>query len=441
MSHPALQSVYPHIAARVYNTPLMIHPDKARVIEAVLRGRAEGAPLPAEAVEWRENRQGKPYRVTERGTGVISIYGTLVHRAMGFDAWSGLTGYTRLAARLRTAMEDREVLRILFDVDSPGGEVSGLYDLASKIRAANESKPVWAIANESTYSAAYALAVAAGRLITPRTGNVGSVGVIALHVDQSARDEKQGYRYTPVYAGARKNDFSPHQPLSGRAEAWLQAEVDRMHGMFIEHVARERGIEAGAVRGTEAAVLNADDALELGFIDAVAGFDDTIEEMESAGGGSGFSMRASARAPEGGPAMAREDTTAADDRPAGQFTQYDLDQARQEGHDAGHAQGLDEGQQKGTGMGRDLERGRIRAILTCEPAQVRMGQAIAMALDTDLEPEAASALLAKSPKENTTGGGFEAAMAALGNPAIGPDGATEDDDARAEAKRVLATLG
>lgn len=436
---------HPHIAARVYNTPLMIHPEKALAIESVLRRHAVGAPPTAVSAEFRENRQSKPYQVTEGGTAVISVYGTLVHRAMGIEALSGLAGYTRLATRLQAAVRDRDVERILLDIDSPGGEVSGLYDLTSKIVAARGFKPVWGIANESAFSAAYAIGSAVTRLVAPQTADVGSIGVIAMHVDQSVRDEKQGMHYTAIYAGAHKNDFNPHQPLKKSAATWLQKEVDRLYTMFVEHVATYRSLSAEAVSGTEAGVFNADDALDIGLIDEITGFDEVIEAMESTPAGqtvvsapSQSTQRVLARQHNGGQAMSTQH-----DNPEGgqaQFTQADLDRVREEGRvegrEAAHAEGYDEGMEFGT----RAERERIQAILTHEQAEGRVAQAIAMALETDLNAEQAGKLLARSPKQDASPGGFEAAMARLGNPDIDPDGGRDADDPQALADSVLATV-
>ena len=127
-----------------------------------------------------------------------------------------------------------------------------MFELADRIRAATREKPVWAVANDRAFSAAYALAAAADEVFVTRTGGVGSIGVIAMHADQSRKDEQDGYRFTAIYAGQHKNDFSPHAPLSDDARAALQAEVDRLYGIFTESVATHRGLTVEAVRGTEA---------------------------------------------------------------------------------------------------------------------------------------------------------------------------------------------
>ena len=176
------------------------------------------------------------------------MHGTLVKRTAGLDAASGLTSYADIGVMLESALADPQVAGILLDIDSPGGEASGSFELARRVREAAAVKPIWAIANDSAFSAAYAIASAADRVIISETGGVGSIGVIALHIDQSVKDAHDGYRYTAVTAGSHKNDFSPHEPLSDAAKAELQAEVDRLYGLFVDHVAVMRRLHRGAVR-------------------------------------------------------------------------------------------------------------------------------------------------------------------------------------------------
>lgn len=288
---------YLHLATRLYNTPLMLHPDRAAVIEGVLKSRMTGAteaPPGAEAEHDSairthaglastlfQRRPDLPYSLTSSGVAVIPIVGTLIQRGGGMlNAMSGLIGYNQIEYQLATAYDDKDTKAVLLEIDSPGGEVNGNFDLASKILAARGVKPIWAHANEQAYSAAYALACAAERVVVAPTGGVGSIGVIALHVDQSQRDAAQGYTYTAIHAGARKNDYTPHAPLSQAARSSLQGEVDRLYGVFVAHVARARGLSREAVRATEAGLLNPQAALAGRFVDRVAGIAETLHELE-----------------------------------------------------------------------------------------------------------------------------------------------------------------
>ena len=265
----------PHFASRIYGTPLLIARAKLEIILAALGDRigwkpAEAAlPIPAP----------RPMASAPPGIALIPVYGTLVRRTLGLEAASGLASYGDIASMLAEAVADPVVEGILLDVDSPGGEAGGVFELAEAVRAADLVKPVWAIASDSAFSAAYAIASAASRLVVTRTGGVGSIGVIAMHVDQSVKDTQDGYRYTALYAGARKNDFSPHAQLSDEAAKQLQAEVDRLYGMFVGHVAAMRGLSEEAVRSSEAGLYFGEEALAAGLADAVGSFDALVPEF------------------------------------------------------------------------------------------------------------------------------------------------------------------
>ncbi|WP_020406552.1 S49 family peptidase [Hahella ganghwensis] len=265
-----------HLASRLYGTPLLIARPKLDIILSVLGSRiglpevsAALPPVPARA----------PVQAAQQGIAIIPIHGTLVRRTIGLEAASGLMSYADIAARIDAAIADPQVQGILLDMDSPGGEAGGVFELAERIRSASSVKPVWAHANDAAYSAAYAIASAATRLTLSQTAGVGSIGVIALHVDQSVRDAKEGLHYTAIFAGHHKNDFSPHEPLSPQAATSLQTEVNRLYELFVTQVASMRGMDIEAVRATEAGLYFGDEAISAGLADAIGSFDQVLAEF------------------------------------------------------------------------------------------------------------------------------------------------------------------
>ncbi len=271
----------PHLASLLVGTPLMIEPAKLEVLLQVLGAQdlqrqaatvldspvAGNAPTPLDL------------GMGDGGIAVIQAVGSLTKRSLGLDALSGLTSYDQLQEQLAAALLDPNVEGIVLDVDSPGGEASGVFDLADRIRAGRSIKPIYAVANDRALSAAYALASSASKVFVSRTAAVGSIGVIAMHVDQSARDAATGLRYTPVYAGARKADLSPHAPISDVARGQLQAEVDRLYGLFVDTVATNRVLSAQAVRASEAGVFFGEGAVQAGLADAVGTLRDAMHAM------------------------------------------------------------------------------------------------------------------------------------------------------------------
>ena len=166
-------------------------------------------------------------------------------------------------------------------MDSPGGEVGGLFDLVARIGALKASAgiPLWAVANEDALSAAYAIVSAADRIYVTQTGEVGSVGVVAAHVDESGADAQAGFAWSFIFAGQQKVDGNAHEPLSQRARDTIQADVDRLYGEFCTLVAANRDLTVEAVRGTQAATYRGNLAIQAGLADRLGTLDLAAAEM------------------------------------------------------------------------------------------------------------------------------------------------------------------
>lgn len=202
-------------------------------------------------------------------TAIIPIHGILMKKPGEFDEMLGMTSYEQIEAQVKQELADSSIETILLDIDSPGGEVNGVFDLADFIYSARGKKRIIAIANDDAYSAAYAIASSAEKIFLTRTSGVGSIGVIASHIDQSGFDEKCGIKYTTVFAGSRKNDLNPHEPITSESLESLQKEVDRLYEMFVQLIARNRGLSIEKIRSTEAGLYFGEKAVEIGLADEI----------------------------------------------------------------------------------------------------------------------------------------------------------------------------
>ena len=267
---------YPHIAQRLFNCPLMI----ARVkLETILGAIGPRLVLGVESAVSGDKRARRLLDITPEGIAIVQVSGTLVRRTQGLQAESGLTSYEAIEGEVLDAATDPGVRGILLDIDSPGGEAGGLPDLMDSLREARELKPMWAVANDEAFSAAYGIATTAERIYLSRTGGVGSVGVIAVHLDHSQADASTGLAYTIFRGGQYKAEHNSLEPLTDHARQTLQAEVDRLHGMFAQMVATNRGLSMDAVTATQAGLSFGPDALTAGLADAIGTADDALEEL------------------------------------------------------------------------------------------------------------------------------------------------------------------
>jgi signal peptide peptidase SppA len=276
------------IAARLFNRPLMISEGKLDTILHVFSQRAGldlvGLPR-SEALEISDRERARAGYAVKSGIAILGVYGPLMHRVLDMEFPSGgPTTYADLRQAFDTALADDGVQGIVFDFDTPGGEVNGAFDLADHIYQSRAIKPITACVNEEAYSAGYLLASACGRIVLPRTGGVGSVGVIATHTEFSRWEEENGIAVTHIFAGARKADFSPHLPLSSEAAQILQGMVDDSYSLFVETVARNRGMKVQAVIDTQAGIYEGKKAVKAGLADEVSAVDKAIQNARKGKG-------------------------------------------------------------------------------------------------------------------------------------------------------------
>lgn len=272
---------YLHIWERLLYAPLVLRPEKAEIIARVLYSRERGAPINvsmAESVDIPDDPSDTGYYVKD-GIAIINIGGTLVHKLGGVRPYSGMIGYDSIRKIYGTALRDEDAKGILLVVDSPGGEGAGCFDLVDAMYEERGTKPVWACCDEVACSGGYALASVADRIMLPRTGLVGSIGVVVMHVDFSAALEKEGLKVTFIQYGDRKTDMAPQIPLSKSAVTRVQAQVDQMGDLFVETMARNRGVDAAKIKDQEADIYSGKGAVAAGLADAVMAKDEVFAEF------------------------------------------------------------------------------------------------------------------------------------------------------------------
>jgi signal peptide peptidase SppA len=199
---------------------------------------------------------------------VIPVQGILTKDC----AWCGTT-YPSIADAAEDAATDPNVKSVVLAVDSPGGEVIGLPETARVIRDLAQVKPLHAIVEGTSASAAYWLTAQASDITVAPSGEVGSVGVRMMHSDISKMLEDAGIKITELQAGRYKTEWSSFAPLTEDAKEDMQQRLDAVHADFLSAVGRGRGVRARAgiraARFGEGRMFSADDALHNGLVDLV----------------------------------------------------------------------------------------------------------------------------------------------------------------------------
>jgi HK97 family phage major capsid protein len=268
------------VVVAALSTPWAILPEKLEEIQAFMTLRMSGH-LSDEQIQAAARQARTRRAATPSGVALISITGTIGKRMSMMSEMSGGTSIERLSAELDAAMEDSSIGHVVFDVDSPGGSVAGVGELSQKIHEARGRKPMTAVANDLMASAAYYIASAADEVVASPSSLVGSIGVLAMHLDVSRANAMLGVKPTLITAGRWKAEAVPHRPLSDDARDHMQEMVDDFYGQFISAVARNRGTTAQAVANGygEGRVLTAERARAAGLIDRVATLEEVLAEL------------------------------------------------------------------------------------------------------------------------------------------------------------------
>lgn len=273
---------YPNVMRAVTEHPWAILPDRLDAVLDVLEMRLDGRRLTEEEIEARIGKPPEPpIPQTVEAVALIPIYGMLAHRMNLMTAMSGGMSTEMLGQAIRGAVEDPGVKALLLDVDSPGGSVFGLQELGDEIFSLRGRKPIVAVANATAASGAYWLASQADQFVVTPSGIVGSIGIIAAHVDRSKQAEMLGVRHTILTAGKYKAEGSDLMPLDDPTRAAMQRKLDQYYDTFVRAVARGRGVPLRDVREGfgEGRVVTAKDAVALGMVDGIATMDQAISRL------------------------------------------------------------------------------------------------------------------------------------------------------------------
>ena len=279
------------LIAEFLSTPWALMPERLNAVSAVMARWSSHAPATTEVLAGidvdkvaREARRQTATSVSGGGIAVLPLYGVITQRGNMIEDVSGPGSVStqKFAAALRQALADESVSQILIDIDSPGGSVYGVAELADEIVAARAQKPIIAIANSLAASAAYWIGCSASEFYVTPGGEVGSIGVWQAHFDYSQALAAEGVTPTLISAGTYKVEGNPYAPLEPEAQAFMQSRVDDYYLAFCKGVARGRGVPIARVRNSmgQGRVLGADAAIEQGMIDGAITLEGMLNKLQ-----------------------------------------------------------------------------------------------------------------------------------------------------------------
>lgn len=425
---------YLRIIGAIHSRPWAITAASLESIIAIVEAPAQGLEAVAARVgKPLDNAKGNAVENRD-GVAVLNVEGPIFRYANVMTRISGATSVQQLALDFQAALDDPAISAILLNVNSPGGQVDGISELADRIRAGNTQKPVTAYVSNLAASGAYWLASAAGKIVANESAFLGSIGVIASISDNRDAQERQGVKRFDIVSS--QSPLKNQDPATDAGRAAIQKQVDALADLFIGRVASFRGVSVEQVSTDfgRGGLKHAREAIGSGMADALGDYEGLLSQLQPRAlryAGTGM-----AALQDGESAM--DDDEDCDCPPGTDPEDCDCDEDDEEGENAMEKTAVPQPKQEAAPTAAD-ERQRIAAILNCEEAKGREQLARALALETNHTPEEAKRLLAASPVAVAAPNALEQRMAQLGNPKVGAGaGDGEDSSSAAEAARILA---
>jgi len=280
-------SMYPHLLSQIFNRAHMMTPELMALAVDLARSHlfADASTSPQIAIQGTdpddEDDDGEDDDNAGAGIAMISVAGPLVPRTGNLKLCQQMNAYESVAAQVNAALADPDVAHIVFDIDSPGGAATGAFELADQIRAAGQVKPTTAIVHFNAMSGAYLIASACNNISVSQSSGVGSIGVIAQHMDVSKMNEAMGIKITAVYCGDMKNNLTPNEPLTDASLQQLTEMVNKNYQQFTCAVAQFRAMPQQQVIDTQAGLYFGQDAVDAGLADRLETPQEAINRIAS----------------------------------------------------------------------------------------------------------------------------------------------------------------
>ena len=252
------------LEARLCDRPIALLPDVAGKLQGFFGGSGfgEDAPPPFEIVD---------------DVAIVSTSGPLIQRSFSMCGFLLADGYDAIEARARAAFES-DASAVLHVIDSPGGDCAGGIECIDALASmsAESGKPLVSFADQSAASMGMWLASAASKIVVPRTGYLGAIGVICVGSNIHGALAAEGVR--PLIAASPRGKLlggagSLIDPADlesmGALAARMQSQVDDMADFFANDIGQRRGKSGADMLALDARMFRGQAAVDVGLADAV----------------------------------------------------------------------------------------------------------------------------------------------------------------------------
>jgi signal peptide peptidase SppA len=263
-----------HIINKVYFDPVMMTPQMHASIRAIVEKHLEDDMddmLPEDETDFFGNPLPKPYN--QDGVAVIPVYGTIAHKVGKMEKACGVIDVKDIKAWYNNALNDSNVLGIVFDIDSGGGFVTGVPELAQYIRSNKDKKPTCAFTDGMMASAAHYIAAGTDMIFATPSADVGSIGVYSYYMDVTRAYENEGVKVQLFSDGKFKGMGLPGISLTEEQAKYIQDDVEEMGKQFKGFICSTRNVSGECMQGQ---TFTGAKAIQSGLIEANA---DSLEDV------------------------------------------------------------------------------------------------------------------------------------------------------------------
>lgn len=295
--------------AEMVNSEWMLLPDVLKEVIGIYEAHWRGPKIDIAGIESRlgfsiVNDDDDEIKISN-GVAIVPITGVLINKGTMLTRFFGMTSMQEIGETLKLLANNDAVHTIILDIDSGGGTVSGTTELADLVHSISKSKKVVALANDLMASSALFIGSAANEVhISSDLARVGSIGIATVHTEYSKANEAAGIQITEIYTGKYKRMVTGSKPLSKEGKEYIQSSLEKMHTVFVERVAKYRGLPVEKIFNTEAKVFIGNEGIEAGLVDGVSTLDELIKKLSATDGVPGMDSNISANYKEGDQDMA-----------------------------------------------------------------------------------------------------------------------------------------
>lgn len=273
----------PRLSKSLLEKPQFIIEEKAREIAEVLDNRELLHSYAKEAFfddDQDDFISDEETTLLSNGIGTLHVEGPTTYKKTGWEAMCGGCSYVGLIEDMEELVE-KGVSTVLMKVNSGGGQAYRMMYSANKLRELADKNNIKMIGyvDGMAASAGYGLLSACHEIVVNPEAEVGSVGVVVSLMNNSKHLEKEGFERTFITAGSEKVPYDKDGSFREGFLSDIQESVDTLYEKFTSHVASMRNIDVQTVIDTQAKIMKAEKALEIGFIDKIMEEDEFQEYL------------------------------------------------------------------------------------------------------------------------------------------------------------------